>query len=90
MDRLMLKVNERDNVAVALREIVAGTEVEVPGRGVLKAADDIPYGHKIALEEIPEGHPVVKYGETIGLASTHVPEGGWVHTQNMGPVEVNS
>jgi hypothetical protein len=52
--------------------------------------DDIPYGHKIALEEIPEGHPVVKYGETIGFASSHVQEGGWVHTHNMGPVEVNS
>jgi altronate dehydratase len=90
LERLVLVINENDNVAVALREIVAGTGVEVPGRGVLKAVDDIPYGHKIALEEIPEGHPVVKYGETIGVASSHVREGGWVHTHDMGPVEVNS
>ncbi len=88
MNDLVLVINDRDNVAVALCDIPAGTRIEVPDRETLGAYDDIPCGHKIALTALPEGGVVVKYGEEIGRASRDILAGEWVHTHNMGSVEV--
>lgn len=88
MNGLVLVIHEKDNVAVALFDIAAGTEVDVPGRGGLNVVGDVPCGHKIALEALPEGTAVVKYGEEIGRASRDVQAGELVHTHNMGSVEV--
>ena len=46
---LYIKINDRDNVAIAVNEIKAGTQVM---EGVT-ASQDIPQAHKIALEDIP-------------------------------------
>ena len=53
--RLLVKVNEADNVAIAVQEIKAGTQVEED----LVANQDIPQAHKIALEKIPKGKAVI-------------------------------
>lgn len=89
MEIQLLRINAKDNVAVALRDIPAGALLEAPGGGEMKAAGDIPYGHKVALIDIAEGDPVIKYGETIGHASREIVRGEWVHTRNMGATEVN-
>ena len=44
---------------------------------------EIPAGHKVALCEIPEGQPVVKFGHTIGYASEDIAAGDWVHVHNV-------
>ena len=44
---------------------------------------DVPYGHKIALEDIPQGSPIVKYGHTIGAASCPIRAGEYVHVHNL-------
>jgi altronate dehydratase len=87
MEKPILVINEKDNVAVALRDLEAGETMALPGGGRLTAATDIPYGHKVALVALDEGDPVVKYGEAIGLASRAVGRGEWVHTHNMGAPE---
>jgi altronate hydrolase len=46
--------------------------------------DDIPPGHKIALEDIAPGGRIVKYGFPIGAASGPVKRGAHVHTHNLG------
>ncbi len=61
-----LKINELDNVEVALKE-----------------AEGIPAGHKRALVAIKKGEPIIKYGNTIGLATADIAEGEWVHTHNL-------
>jgi (2R)-sulfolactate sulfo-lyase subunit alpha len=49
----------------------------------VKAADDIPLGHKVALKALKKGATVLKYGHDIGKTIADVGEGGHVHTQNM-------
>jgi (2R)-sulfolactate sulfo-lyase subunit alpha len=49
----------------------------------LKAADDVPIGHKIALTALKAGDTAVKYGEDIGKIVADVPQGGHVHVHNL-------
>ena len=46
--RLLVKVNEADNVAIAVKEIKAGTQVSED----LVTRQDIPQAHKVALERL--------------------------------------
>jgi len=76
-------INPRDNVAVATAAIKAGEAiVGVPGRE-LTAREDIRPNHKVALADIPAGRRVIKYGESIGVASHTIQAGEWVHTHNL-------
>lgn len=74
----MIQIHPSDNVAVALHPIAKGTVFS----GVV-ATESIPQGHKMALQEIPEGENVVKYGFSIGHATQNILPGAWVHTHNM-------
>ena len=79
---LVVRVHDTDDVCVALRDIAAGTEVDVDGiRLTLKT--DVPKGHKIAVRDIAEGEEVHKYGFVIGKASQPITAGEHVHTHNM-------
>ena len=73
-----IHIHPKDNVAVALRPIPAGTVFE----GVT-AKQDIPQGHKMALAGLKEQDQVVKYGFSIGHATASIAPGEWVHTHNM-------
>lgn len=77
-----LKIHPGDLVAVALKPLEAGSAAELDGKKII-LQDDIPQGHKFALEDIPAGKPVVKYGAEIGIAQVPIPEGSWVHTHNL-------
>jgi altronate dehydratase len=78
----VLVISERDNVATALEALGAGRELQL-GTGVLRVAEAIPRGHKIALCAIPTGKAVVKYGSPIGRASADIAAGTHVHTHNV-------
>ena len=78
-----IQINPRDNTAVLLDDASAGDEIEIvgsPGRIVLR--QDIEYGHKVALADIPTGGAVVKYGIGIGLSTQPIQAGEWVHLHN--------
>lgn len=45
--------------------------------------EDIPMGHKVALEEMPKGTPVIRYGQTIGFTTAHVSKGSWLNETNI-------
>lgn len=73
-----IKIHPTDNVAVALRPIEKGSvwnEVTV--------LENIPQGHKMALMPIQENDQVIKYGFSIGHATTNILAGEWVHTHNI-------
>ncbi|HEX7630420.1 MAG TPA: UxaA family hydrolase [Candidatus Methylomirabilis sp.] len=75
-----------DNVATAVEEIQAGEEGAIPLVGTaltLRAVEPIPFGFKIALQEIPRGQIIRKYGETIGTASRPIAKGALVHIHNL-------
>jgi altronate dehydratase small subunit len=83
-----LQVNEQDNVATATYNIEKGEKIEIispEGEIILttKIPMDVPFGHKVALKNLSEGDKVIKYGETIGLASKKVQLGDWVHIHNV-------
>lgn len=80
--RQFVKMNERDNVAVALSPISAGTKVVID-EVTITALQDIPQGHKFALEAIMADASVVKYGYPIGHATDIIAQGEWVHTHNV-------
>jgi (2R)-sulfolactate sulfo-lyase subunit alpha len=77
-----------DHVGVATEPIAAGERVvgihldddsatEVLARG------DVPLGHKIAIEALPGGARVLKYGVPIGIAPDGLQEGDYVHVHNL-------
>ena len=83
-----LRVNELDNVATVFANgIQAGDTVIIrdkKGReDAMVALNEIPYGHKIAVQPIQKGEPVVKYGEKLGLASGNIERGAHVHVHNL-------
>jgi hypothetical protein len=47
-----------------------------------RALSDIAAGHKLAIRDIPIGAPIVKYSVPIGLATTDIRAGEWVHLHN--------
>ena len=55
----IVKINQNDNVAVALRPIAAGETLQVGGAAVT-TTEEIPQGHKFALRPIQAGEEVVK------------------------------
>lgn len=74
-----LQIHPRDNVAVALEDLSAGSSIL---NGCVSSAA-IPQGHKIALYDIRRGEQIVKYGCVIGHATQDIPRGALVHVENM-------
>jgi len=79
-------IDKKDNVAVAIEPLSCGDTVMFLRDGVpvsVCAKTDISIYHKLAVCDIPQGHPVVKYGEHIGLASCPIQAGEHVHVHNV-------
>lgn len=76
-----LVMTRRDSVATALEDLETGRTLSYGKRDVT-LSDEIPFGHKFALEPIDSGDEVYKYGAVIGRATDDVPAGTWVHTHN--------
>jgi len=76
-----IRINKLDNVVVALKKIPKGDNIEVDGKKI-KVAHDIPQGHKIALEDLPEGTNIIRYGNPIGHATNTIKTGEHVHIHN--------
>jgi len=84
--RRALIMHPKDNVATTIEEIQPGDQVQVSGVGevrTLTAVEAIPFGFKIALQEIPQGAILLKYGETIGKAGRPIARGALVHIHNL-------
>lgn len=79
----IIRINPNDNVVVALRDVAAGEQVDLDDNLHVRALENIPRGHKMAVSEIARGRNVVKYGMSIGHATTDIAAGSWVHTHNM-------
>ncbi|MDF2590774.1 MAG: galactarate dehydratase [Clostridia bacterium] len=72
---LYIKVNEKDNVVIAVNDIKAGTQLM---QGI-SAGQDIPQAHKIALCDIPAGSEIIRYGVIIGYAVNDIKKGDWIN-----------
>lgn len=81
LDDLGLHMAEADNVVTAIADLETGTEISYEG-ATIELAEDVPFGHKVALVPIGLGDTIVKYGEPIGEAVEPIEPGEWVHTHN--------
>lgn len=88
MQAKFLVHEEDDSVGVAVDAIEPGAEIEghvqASGSTVkVTSTASVPYGHKIAVVDVPAGAPVIKYGERIGTATAPISAGDHVHTHNL-------
>ena len=60
-----------------------GWKMETDETISVKALNDIPLGHKIALTDFEKGDAVLKYGHDIGKIVEDVRTGGHIHTHNL-------
>src|SRR6516165_1574875 len=78
-----LRLNDADNVLIAVDEIPVGA---APFANV-KAHERIPRGHKMAIAATEAGAPIRKFGQIIGFASRPIAPGEWVHEHNCAVKE---
>lgn len=79
---LTIRMHADDNVAIVANDggLPVGTLLPqgVPGAGIA-LRDKVPQGHKVALQDIPEGAVVRRYNVPIGYALKPIQAGSWVH-----------
>ncbi|EAI9819899.1 UxaA family hydrolase [Campylobacter jejuni] len=74
-------VNEKDNVATALRDFKKGEKV-----ANIELLNDIASGHKFALKDIKKNEIIIKYAEAIASSSCDISTGEWVHIHNTAGI----
>lgn len=77
-----IKINPEDNVAVCLEAALADESASIDGQ-LISLQNDIPVGHKVALQPIATNADVIKYGAPIGHALADITVGEHVHTHNL-------
>lgn len=80
--RKLLKIDARDNVAVALDNLSAGFATDQEDLSVT-ILTDVSRAHKIALEDIAKGENIIKYGQPIGHATSPIAKGEKVDETNI-------
>lgn len=74
----LFKINNKDNVAVALEELKKGEIIDN-----VKLLDDIPFGHKVLLNDLKNGENIIKYGNPIGHLTIDCKKGEHIHEHNL-------
>ena len=77
-----VKINQADNVAVALRDFPKGEILQIDDSSIT-LEEDIARGHKFTLTELEEGAAVIKYGFPIGYTRQAVEKGCHIHVHNL-------
>jgi len=79
-------INPKDNVATVVDDFPPSTIIHFfvgQSERTVQLLQDIPLGHKFAIQEIKVGEEILKYAESIGLATTLIQPGQHVHVHNM-------
>jgi galactarate dehydratase len=76
---LLIKIKDKDNVAVAANDIKAGTLL-MDG---IAANQDISQAHKIALCDIPKDGEIIRYGVVLGYAINPIKKGDWINEKML-------
>ena len=77
-----IRIDPRDNVAVALLSLKAGESVDFSGE-LYPIIATIPSKQKFALRDLQAGDAVTMYGGLVGRARQHIPRGGLLSTANV-------
>lgn len=82
LSQVAVHLRPEDNVAIAARHLIGGTELQWNGC-TLPLTSRVGLGHKVALRSIRKGEAVYKYGQIIGFASRDIVPGEHVHVHNV-------
>ena len=86
MIRKAVIIDEKDNIATATVDLKAGEKVDMFLMDEIISIDvaqNILFGHKFAIKDIPQGAEVLEYGESIGKATQYIQVGQHVHVHNV-------
>ena len=78
----ILKLHDKDNVAIALVPLTQGKTIDVAGAPIT-IVDNIDVMHKLAVKAIAKGQEILKYGQPIGVAAEDIAPGQHVHSHNI-------
>jgi len=78
----LIKIHPADNVAVALKDLSAGTTLVVDEQEIT-LQEDIPQAHKVALQTFAQNDQIIKYGCPIGHALQTIELGHRVYQDNI-------
>ena len=84
----LIQLHPSDPLAIARRDLAAGTLIRMPDGSQLLTRDEVPSGHKLALRALAGGETILRYGRNIGLARMAIQAGEHIHTHNLEPGEV--
>lgn len=72
-----IRMHDADNVAIVANDggLPAGTTFPCG----LQLVEAVPQGHKVALVDLDEGAPVLRYNVVIGYTVKPLPRGSWVN-----------
>ncbi len=76
-----LKINDSDNVAVALENLAPGSAIEENGNA-LQIKETIPQKHKFALKNFAKGDSLYMYGVLVGEATQTIEKGSLISLKN--------
>jgi altronate dehydratase len=75
-------MDKNDNCATSLMLISQGEQLKVED-SIIVITNQIPVGHKFAIQHIKKGEMIIKYGKIIGVATEDINMGDWIHIHNI-------
>ncbi len=81
--------DKKDNVGVVVIEKITLNQdcncwiMENDDSTKIQSKNEIPLGHKIAMEDLKEGDTIIKYGHDIGKVVKAIKKGEHVHVHNV-------
>jgi altronate hydrolase len=93
LQEVAVLLHPQDDVAIARVPLSRGVVLRLPddvagGGRLVEVAQRVQAGHKLALHDIAQGRPVLRYGSIIGFATQPIQAGAHVHTHNLAVGEL--
>lgn len=77
----VIAMHPADNVAIVVNDFGLPEGARIADGPVLR--ERVPQGHKVAMEDIPEGGEVRRYNVVIGWAAEDLPAGSWINEMRL-------
>ena len=76
-------LSPQDNVGIAVTHNLTKEQIVQTNSDTIVLQNNIPFGHKFALQNIPKGNPVLKYGQIIGITKRDIVKGEHIHVNEI-------
>lgn len=78
---IVIITTETDNVGIIVNS--GGLKKGDSIKNGIQLLENIPMGHKVALQNIGEGEKIIRYGQPIGFANQLISAGEWVNSSKI-------